>query len=72
MVGSINSHRKIYEYLSHNVLPSFGFFLVQIVSRIGNVARYVNRLLTPFGSPVSRGTETLYNFQFVLKNNLKI
>ena len=71
-VGSINAHRQIYEYLRVNVLPSFGFFLGQIVSRIGHVARYVNSLLTPFGSPVSRGTETLSNLQFVLKNNLKI
>ena len=39
-----------------NVLPSFGFFLVQIASRIGHVARYV---------PLS-------NLQFVLKNNLEI
>ena len=56
MVGSINAHRKINEYLCHDVLPSFGFFLVQIASRIGHVARY---------APLSY-------LQFVLKNNLKI
>ena len=55
-----------------SVLSSFGFFSVQIASLFGHVARYLNSLLTPFGSPVSRGTETLFNFQFVLENNLKI
>ena len=32
----------------------------------------VNGLITPFGSPVSRGTETLSDLQFALENNLKI
>ena len=41
-VGSINAHRHINEYLRVNVLPSFGFFLGQIASRIGHVARYAH------------------------------
>ena len=39
-VGSINSHRQILIFLGFDVLSSFGFFSVQIVSLIGHVARY--------------------------------
>ena len=50
-----------------SVLSSFGFFSVQIVSCFGHVARYVNSLLTPFGSPVIGGQKPSSTFNLSSK-----
>ena len=39
MGGSKNYHRKISCLFENNVLPSFGFFLIQSVSSFGHNAR---------------------------------